>query len=225
MGSTRLAEIAGTETREGESEERIVPYRQSALDRLSSPEQLDQLLVATRPQGWLALGALLLLLASALVWASYGTVTTRITAEGIVSRSTPESSSELGSELRAVVFVPAAQALLVETGMEARVSPSVLVRGPSGSLTGTVTAVGDAPVSEALERSLGREDLVTDLKRKGPLIRVEIVLRPALPAGSEGSRNPSLRLIDGTRVNARIVVRKEHPIELLVPASWRSGEA
>ena len=224
MGRTHLAENAGSETREGENEERIVPYRQSALDRLSSPEQLDQLLVATRPQGWLALGALLVLLASALVWASYGTVTTRITAEGVMSRGVRASSSQTG--LRALVFLPAAQALLIETGMEARVSPTVPLRRQQGPLTGTVTAVGESPVSsEALERVVGWENLVTELTRKGPLVQIEIDLRSAVESRGDGPRGASLRIVDGTRITARILVRKERPIELLVPASLRSGEA
>lgn len=222
MGSTRLAESAGTEPRGEESEERVVPYRQTALDRLSSPEQLDQLLVATRPQGWLALAALLVLLASALVWASYGTVTTRITAEGVVARGAPGSGSALG----AVVFLPAAQAVLVETGMEARVSPSVVFRRGSGDLVGTVTEVGDSPVSSrTLARVVADERLVAELGRQGPLVRIGIELRPAPEETGGAARAPSLRIVDGTRVTARILVRKEHPIELLVPAAWRSGDA
>jgi len=222
MGSTRLADRTGTgtEPREGESGERVVPYRQTALDRLSSPEQLDQLLVATRPQGWLALAALLVLLASALVWASYGTVTTRITAEGVVARGAP------GSELGAVVFLPAAQAVLVETGMEARVSPAVVFRRGRGDLEGTVTEVGASPVSSGtLARVVADERLVAELRRQGPLVRIGIELRPAPEETGGAARAPSLRIVDGSRVTVRILVRSEHPIELLVPAAWRSGDA
>lgn len=218
MGSTRLADRAGTEPRAGESEKRVVPYRQTALDRLSSPEQLDQLLVATRPQGWLALAALLVLLASALVWASYGTVTTRITAQGVVIRGAPGSGAELG----AVVFLPAAQAVQVETGMEARVA--LVFRRGSGDLAGTVTEVGDSPVSSrTLARVVADERLVAELGRQGPLVRIGIELRPA-PEETGGAAR-ALRIVDGTRVTARILVRREHPIELLVPAAWRSGDA
>ena len=35
-------------------------FRKVALERLSSPEQLDQLLQVTDPKGWMALGALAL---------------------------------------------------------------------------------------------------------------------------------------------------------------------
>ena len=42
-------------------------FRQAALERLSSPEQLDQLARVTQPVGWLALLALSLVILSAIV--------------------------------------------------------------------------------------------------------------------------------------------------------------
>jgi hypothetical protein len=55
-------------------------FRKEALDRLSSPEQLDQLMQVTSPRGWIALGALGLLLLAGLLWGLFGTIPT--TAEG-----------------------------------------------------------------------------------------------------------------------------------------------
>ena len=43
-----------------ESQDRI--FRQAALDRLSSPEQLDQLMQVTTPKSWMALVAFIVLL-------------------------------------------------------------------------------------------------------------------------------------------------------------------
>jgi len=61
-------------------------FRKVALERLSSPEQLDQLMEVTRPQGWLALGAVGLLLAAAGVWSVYGSVPTEALGKGILLR-------------------------------------------------------------------------------------------------------------------------------------------
>ena len=63
-----------------------VIFRKVSLDRLSSPEQLDQLLQVTRPSGWLALAALGLILAAAVVWAFIGSVATEAIGEGILIR-------------------------------------------------------------------------------------------------------------------------------------------
>lgn len=61
-------------------------FRKVALERLSSPEQLDQLLQVTNPRGWLALGALGALLLTSLVWAIFGSIPTEAGGEGILLR-------------------------------------------------------------------------------------------------------------------------------------------
>jgi HlyD family secretion protein len=63
-----------------------VIFRKVALERLSSPEQLDQLMQVTNPRGWLALGALGALLLTALGWAVFGSIPTDATGEGILLR-------------------------------------------------------------------------------------------------------------------------------------------
>jgi HlyD family secretion protein len=61
-------------------------FRKVALERLSSPEQLDQLMQVTTPKGWLALTALSALLATALVWGIFGAIPTEAAGEGILLR-------------------------------------------------------------------------------------------------------------------------------------------
>ena len=61
-------------------------FRKVALERLSSPEQLDQLLQVTNPRGWLALGALGALLLASLTWAIFGSIPTEAGGEGILLR-------------------------------------------------------------------------------------------------------------------------------------------
>jgi HlyD family secretion protein len=63
-----------------------VIYRKVALERLSSPEQLDQLLQVTRPRGWLALAALGAVLLAALAWGIWGSIPNEALADGILLR-------------------------------------------------------------------------------------------------------------------------------------------
>lgn len=62
-------------------------FRESALERLSSPEQLDQLMRITSPRGWMSLAALGLVLALAIVWSFLGRVATTTTGQGIIIRA------------------------------------------------------------------------------------------------------------------------------------------
>jgi len=59
-------------------------FRKAALDRLSSPDQLDRLIAITLPLDWLALIALGLLCAAAVLWSVLGDIPTRIPGRGIL---------------------------------------------------------------------------------------------------------------------------------------------
>ena len=61
-------------------------FRKVALDRLSSPEQLDQLLRVTDRRGWLALTAIGMLLVIAVAWGILGSVSSKVTGEGLLMR-------------------------------------------------------------------------------------------------------------------------------------------
>jgi len=57
-------------------------FRQRALERISSPEQLDRLVRVTSPRRWLALIALLLVVAAVVAWAVFSSVPTSVTLPG-----------------------------------------------------------------------------------------------------------------------------------------------
>jgi HlyD family secretion protein len=59
-------------------------FRRVALERLSSPEQLDQLITLTSPIGWSALVAIAVLLSAIVAWGIFGSVPTRVSGAGIL---------------------------------------------------------------------------------------------------------------------------------------------
>ncbi|MBO6159510.1 MAG: hypothetical protein J6P72_09690 [Firmicutes bacterium] len=60
-------------------------YRKSALEKISSPEQLDKALVVSSPASWLALIGLTLIVVVVVIWSFIGTLPTTVSANGIVS--------------------------------------------------------------------------------------------------------------------------------------------
>jgi HlyD family secretion protein len=64
------------------SSERI--FRKVALERLSSPEQLDQLVPLTSPIGWTAVIAIAAIVAAAIGWSIFGTLPTSVNGSGIL---------------------------------------------------------------------------------------------------------------------------------------------
>lgn len=62
-------------------------FRKTSLQRLSSPEQLDQLMQVTHPRGWIALAALGGILATAIIWSFAGSIPTKVQGQGILIKS------------------------------------------------------------------------------------------------------------------------------------------
>lgn len=59
-------------------------FRERALRRISSPEQLDRLVEVTSPRRWIGLGALLVVVVGAIVWAAVSTVPTTLSGPGFL---------------------------------------------------------------------------------------------------------------------------------------------
>ncbi|HEY4591221.1 MAG TPA: NHLP bacteriocin system secretion protein [Thermoanaerobaculia bacterium] len=61
-------------------------FRKVSLERLSSPEQLDQMVQVTDPRGWIALAGLGALLLAAVAWGVWGSIPTEAQGDGILLR-------------------------------------------------------------------------------------------------------------------------------------------
>lgn len=61
-------------------------FREKALAKIASPEQLDQLMRVTTPGGWLTLAGIGLLLVFSLLWSIFGSLTTNVVGQGILLR-------------------------------------------------------------------------------------------------------------------------------------------
>lgn len=59
-------------------------FRKESLERLSSPERLDQLMQVVSPKSWLPLTALGSLVAVALVWSIYGRIPITVEGQGVL---------------------------------------------------------------------------------------------------------------------------------------------
>jgi HlyD family secretion protein len=81
--NTSQAAPHGT-TKNGAGERSI--FRKAALERLSSPEQLDYLMSITSPAAWLALSALAIILFLIVLWGFLGRIPDSVSGRGILIR-------------------------------------------------------------------------------------------------------------------------------------------
>ncbi len=68
-------------------------FRKEALEKLSTPEKLDQLIKVTSPKGWIALFTIALALGTGITWSVVGNVKTKLNVVGVL----------LGGEIHEVV--------------------------------------------------------------------------------------------------------------------------
>ena len=83
-------------------------FRQAALERLSSPERLDELMEVTTPRSWLALLGLCGVLVAAAIWGVYGSVPTLVRGQGVLIRegSLQSVDAPVAGELRDLLVSP-----------------------------------------------------------------------------------------------------------------------
>ena len=133
-------------------------FRQVSLERLSSPEQLDQLLVIVKIKGWIALLTLLLLLISLLTWSFLGRIP--ITASGKGVLLDPRGLQTVSSRTNGRVL-----RIFIQTGQEIKKNQVLLIL--------------DNPLLERKERELIQEiaNLQEDLFKEKALVEEEMKLR------------------------------------------------
>ena len=95
-------------------------FRSQALERVTSPEELDRYLMVTRPGVWFALIAIILLLIAFLTWAALGKIETTVSIpvlsqEGQVICFVPEQSAEAVIE-RGTISIEGAEYAVRDAG-------------------------------------------------------------------------------------------------------------
>ena len=68
------------------SEEKQELFRKEALERMSSPERLDQLVRIVEPKDWVLLGSALLMAVMILAWCVWGRLPTTVSGQGVIIR-------------------------------------------------------------------------------------------------------------------------------------------
>ena len=135
-------------------------FRQAALERLSSPEQLDQLMQVTTPKGWLALIALAGLLVTAVVLGFVGSIPVTVTGQCILLNSGGVNNSQI-NDLEAILYVSPMDGQNIRPGMDAQILPSTVKKEEAGYMLGVVTSVGEHPsTAQDMLRTLGSNELV-----------------------------------------------------------------
>ena len=171
-------------------------FRSVALERLSSPENLDQVMRVVPAKSWIALASLFVFLAAACVWAFCGEITRQSEFRGVFF-----AESAVDGEIFTALETGAEGEL--QAGMRAEI---LLDSGETvtGTLVSAESAASQAEDSDALALA---ESMLPDLAvdRQTQIIRVWLD-----EPGSLSAQEPALCTV-------RVILERFHPIRLILP--------
>jgi hypothetical protein len=172
-------------------------FRKESLERLSSPEQLDQLMQVVSPRSWLPLATLGCLVGLGLAWSIFGRIPVTASGQGILV-----NPSDGARELVSLSYFGAAEASQIQPGMEIVIVPNDAAK-PITGISARVKSVSQ-PSLRTLEAV--RQAQSTD----APLIEQDSVeVLADFPAANA--------LGPGTPTTARITLAEKPPLAFVLP--------
>ena len=121
-------------------------FRKKALDRLSSPEQLNDYLRVTSPSVWGALGAIILLLVGGLIWSATTSIKSQVAGAaqvrgGVMTVTVEESGFAENVRKGQTVLVGSTGSVITGVGKDdgGRVVATAYTDLPDGEYEATIT--------------------------------------------------------------------------------------
>jgi hypothetical protein len=172
-------------------------FRKESLERLSSPEQLDQLMQVVSPRSWLPLATLGCLLGLALAWSVLGRIPITASGQGILVH--PSDGSQ---DLVSLSYFNAAEASRIQPGMEI----VVVANDAAEPLTGIPARV----------KSVSQPSLITlEAVRQAQAADAPLIKQDSVEVLAEFSRANTLA--PGTPITTRITLDEKPPIAFVLP--------
>ncbi|MBV7272460.1 hypothetical protein JMF89_07180 [Clostridiaceae bacterium UIB06] len=186
-------------------------FRKSSIERISSPEQLNDYLKVTNISVWCILGALFALLFGVMIWAFTGSIPETVKISGVAYSAASNAD-------KVYCYVPLGTSKRLEEGMEVQVSPDYASRSEYGYIYGKIESIGKVPVTEnQIIQTFGSLKYLQGIIPDGNVIEVKMVL------GKNGKslkwsniKGEKVLLTSGSRCNVLIITKERKPYELLI---------
>lgn len=192
-------------------------FRKEALERLSSPEQLDQLMRIVTPRSWLPMSALGALIAGGLVWSIVGRIPVTTTGSGALVYADAPNNPLLENSLDAppkrlvgVAYFSAGEIAQIQPGMEVLLIPDVEGAQVAGGLKATVQSVSEPSITTIESARENRLDQTY----------VEVVTIPAQDENGDfhwSTGTSDMAPIAGMPAIARVTLKERAPIAFVFP--------
>lgn len=116
-------------------------FRKSSLERVSSPDQLNEYIKVTNPSLVVILIAIFSILVAGIIWIFCGTVPKTVNLTGAIAEN-------YDNQIRVYSYVPIGTSRRLKEGMEVQISPEYAEREEFGYITGKITSIGTDIVTD-----------------------------------------------------------------------------
>lgn len=187
-------------------------FRQESLERLSSPEQLDQLMQIVRPQHWIPLAMLAVLVSLGVLWSVVARIPETVSGPGVLVQPSDSDDS-----LVALSYLGRIDGAKVREGMAVLILPSTGSDRQGGILGRVEEITVPSTTTLGMARKMGSMDEAVALSE------VEILVIPEVdPDTASGYRWSSASgadtvILPGTAATMQITLDEQPPIALVFP--------
>jgi len=185
-------------------------FRKSSLERISSPEQLNEYVKITNPGAWAVLSGLLAVLICVFVWAWAGSILETVQLIGV-------AYAHEGEGVTVYCYVPMNVSKRIDAGMNVQISPDYAPREEFGYILGKVESVGGKPVTEdEITQTFGNINYVMEFITGGNMVQVKVV--PEQEKGRlkwSNKKGENVSVTNGSYCDLLIVVKERKPYELI----------
>ncbi len=179
-------------------------FRQESLERLSSPERLDELMQVASPRRWLPLGTVAVLFGVGLVWSVVGRIPVTAQGQGMLVQGEETTTSEAATV--ALLYFDGGYQGQIQPGMSVRLMPQTQQGLGGRFIPAAVETVG---TRDPITLSAARTQIQAGEPQSNP-VEVIATLSPA-------THSTSTPLASGMTVTGRLTLRQRAPISFLLP--------
>lgn len=189
-------------------------FRQESLERLSSPEQLDQLMQIVNSKSWIPLASMGVLMGLGLLWSIFGTISITVSGKGLIVHPANETETLVG-----LAYFPTSEGQQIQEGMEILLIPEGISASHTGGIMGKVKTIS-APQVTTLDSA--REAITTDptpIYNSTIEILAELVPNDETMSGYEWSsaNGDKMMISPGATAYARVTLAERSPISFVFP--------
>ena len=194
-------------------------FRQEALERLSSPERLDELMHLVTLRSWLPLGTLGVLLGLGLIWSFVGRIPVITSGRGVLVQQQADSP-----EIVALLYFENSYRGRIWQGMPVVLVPETLQISSDRGVAAAVQEVVEPPaltLEVARRSSATTATTATTTPEEGDVAASE-PLQVVAELSPEAASMPPASIAPGVAVEGRITLQERAPITFVFPFLDRS---